>query len=259
MTLSAGVSSGANIILVTGNQTNSANLQSFLEDGGNNTVTTGLYDNVHLNPGDLTALNSADLVVIGRNTTSSVYTGSMAERTAWAGITANLWLASAYLSESDKWAWSTDAAPAENYSGDVTAPNMAVASHPIYAGVTPVAGSIGFAGESKYALVQDTFSLDVMGGSETLVSGGSTIGVRNNSANQHVIIAEFGAGTMTGDGDVFGANRLFFAVPEDFGNVATDALPMYANARDYILTIPEPSALLLGLAGMLPLLVRRRR
>lgn len=245
----------ASIILVTNNAVTDASLISFLEDGGKNTVSTGAYDDISNDAPSLSALNAADLVLVSRNTNSGDYASSASEKSAWAGVTSNLWLGSAFLAQSNRWAWSTSGTTYQTYNGDVTAPDASMAAHPIYSGVT--SAGAGVFGQDKYKLVSSE-SIPVMNGSYSLVSGGTMVGVRNSVGNEYGIIAEFEPGAKTGDGDTFGGNRLFFALPENFDNIHADALPMYQNALDYALAIPEPSSLLLGVMA-LGFFLRRQR
>lgn len=256
-------SEGASIALVTQDAARDADLIAHLEAAGH-TVSTGGYSALDTTPADIATLNSADLVLVSRNSNSGDYASNVDEVAAWDSLTAPVILGNAYISRSNRWSWVSTEAIQTDYGLDTSAPVGTSTTHPYYAGALPnedyltdPGASPPISGLMKY---RPSNSTDIPDGG-AVMGDGVTIGVRNNASLPNVYIASWNAGEMTGSGNVLGSDRVFYALPEDYSNFQPAGITIFDNIVNSTLGIPEPSSLMiLGLCGLAAAVgVRSRR
>lgn len=248
-------SQGANIMLATQDAARDADLIAHLESLGH-AVTTGSFSELDTTPADIATLNTADLVVVTRNTNSGDYASNAEEVAAWDSLTSPLVLGNGYISRNTRWSWVDTGNIQENYGLDISAPVGTTSTHPFLAGALPnedfltdPGASPAISGLMKY---RPSSSTDIPDGGGVM-GDGDTIAVRNNASVPNVYIASWNASEMTGSGNVLGGDRVFYALPEDFSNFQPAGITIFDNIVNSTLGIPEPSSLailsMFGLAG----------
>ncbi|MEJ6635891.1 MAG: PEP-CTERM sorting domain-containing protein [Akkermansiaceae bacterium] len=247
--------SAANIVLVTDFEaTTDVPLINFLTNAGHVvTATNQRYRS--LDATKIAELDAADLVFVSRSTDSTSYANNAAEVAQWDSVSSPILLGSAFLIRDSRWQW-VNSSSLGSYGGDITAPTVGAASHPIYDGLTPSSGSGFVPGNSKYLFT--TSGVDVETGGANLAGTGTLIGVRNNASFQYVLAAEFAAGSTTGSGNTLAGDRFFLTQPVTFSNHNANGLLMLENTVDY-LTVPEPSSVTMLLLGAAGFFSRRRK
>lgn len=227
-----------NVVLVTNSMDPTTGLDpayvNFLTNYRGYTVTTGVFDAIDTNATQLATLNAADLVIVSRNTTSGTYATTPQEIAAWDALTTPLLLGSAYISANNRWNWVGGTQQAD-YDGDISAPVGTTTVHPFFEGLSGDFGDlINFPPLSGIAKYDWTGSADIAG-SPTIMGSGEIIGVRNNPTAPNIIIAAWEAGGTTGTGNTLGSDRVFYALPEVFGNFRNSGVPILENILDSML------------------------
>ncbi|GAA5484757.1 hypothetical protein [Haloferula sargassicola] len=252
--LLVGAAHAASLVLVTGDAGRDADLVAHLESLGH-TVTTGAYGAIDTNPSEVAALNSADLVIISRNTNSGDYASGATEVAAWDSLTTPVLLGNAYIARNNRWSYVDTALIQADYGNDISAPSGTATVHPLFAGLTPnTIADPAISGLEKYSF---SSSSDIPDGG-TVMGDGMTIGVRNNISFQNVIVASWEAGGMTGSGNPLGSDRYFYALPEDFSSFDANGVQLLDNIVDATL-VPEPGAAVLTLTFFVAAGLKRRR
>ena len=249
-------SQSATITLVTGDVAREAPLIAHLEAQGHS-VVTGAFGALDTTASDVTALNSADLVIISRNTNSGDYASNATEVAIWDGLATPVLLGNAYISRNNRWSMVNTAAIQVDYGFDLSAPTGTTTVHPFFTGMTPnTIADPAISGLDKYSF---SVSSDIPDGG-TVMGDGMTIAVRNNASFQNVIVATWAAGEMTGSGNVLGDDRFFYAMPEDFANFDANGVRLLDNIVNTALgaPVPEPGTLALVIPAALGFLRRRR-
>ncbi|MBB5353172.1 hypothetical protein HNR46_003426 [Haloferula luteola] len=245
----------ASVVLVTQDTVRDADLITHLESLGH-TVTTGAYSALPDNPGDVSTLEAADLVIVSRNTNSGDYATDAAEVAAWDNLSTTVLLGNSYISRNNRWNWISTANLQLDYALDISGPVGTATVHPFYNGLTPtLIGDPAISGLEKYSFTVGAGS-DLPDGGGVLGSG-VTIGVRNNASIPNVILASWEIGGSTGSGNLLAGDRYFYAMPEDFSNFLPNGVQILDNI--VATAVPEPSILLLGSLIGAGWIVRRRR
>ncbi len=248
-------SQAASIVLVTDNTTTDANLITFLQGLGH-TVSGSNGEYQTLDAGKIQTLNSADLVIVSRTTSSNAYAGDAAEVAQWDALTVPLLLTNPFIARSTHWGWQTTTTLNPDYVNDITPPTIDAGAHPIFQDLAGTFDGLFYPGALKF---DPTASgglnvLDVMG---NMADSAVVLGVRNNTGTPWTIVAEFPQGAAIGEDRTLASQRMFLATLEgDFSNTSNVGRELYANTINYL--IPEPGSALLSLLG-LSLGLRRRR
>lgn len=211
---------------------------------------------------EITQLNGADLVIVGRANGSGEFQDN--NGAIWnSQITSPVIAMSAYIVRDNRMRWVAgndlpDSGPAKLRAGDP--------AHPIFDGVALDAGNV----------MVDDYNVMIDRGTSTNTSlpvGGSVIAWNPTVSTgdvQGVAIAEWPAGATIGGDQTLAGFRLLFnggsreadgaGVP-DAGvlDLTAAGQQLFLNAVDYTLAVPEPSSALLLAGGLLMLAARRRR
>jgi uncharacterized surface protein with fasciclin (FAS1) repeats len=200
-----------------------------------------------LDDAKIAALNAADLVIISRLSNSGNYDDG-AEVTQWNSITAPMLQLSAYLVRNSRWKW-MDTGTASNNTTD-TVMEVLDPTHELFAGVT-----LSTADPNDPNVVANLVSVidpnvgtgmtSFMG---TLDPGNGTL-LATAPASGMAWIVEWDKGVeyYDGAGQFAGGPRLYFAVgtqesgatPQGAWNLTAEGEIMFANAINYMLSIPS--------------------
>jgi hypothetical protein len=210
---------------------------------------------------DTAALNTFDLVIIGRSVNSGNYELD-AETAAWNGITAPMMITGGYVLRNSRLGFTTGTT-----IPDTTGPIRLTVnnpSHPIFAGIAldagntmvdPYADIVNFNGDVQRGISVNT---NPIAGGGTILA---TVGTAGDPAFGGMIIGEWPAGAMMGTSpsDTLGGPRLVFLTGAREANgdssetsglfdLSPAGQTMFLNAVNYI-AVPEPSTFaLLGIA-----------
>ncbi|MGF1656688.1 MAG: hypothetical protein ACFCU3_06875 [Verrucomicrobiales bacterium] len=156
--LGAASTNAANILIVTDNTGNEANYISFLQStaGGSHTVTASNTFSGSLSAGQITTLESYDLVIVSRNTNSTNYN----QPNQWNALNVPLLLHSAALSRNSRWSWFN--ADWNATTEDAQQLDISNSSHPIFDGVTTTGDVVSFLGTSLQLRISPTFRAYLM-------------------------------------------------------------------------------------------------
>jgi hypothetical protein len=235
----ANVGNAQNVVLVTNNTTAAGDegLINFLQNYRGYTVTTGLFNALDTTPADAATLNAADLVIVSRNTISGDYGGTAnpAELAIWDGLTTPLLMGNGYLTRTGAWNYVNAADQQVDFNGDISAPAGTTEVHPFFEGLSPdLEDLINFPPVSGIAKYDWTNSADIS--NSAVINGtGQIVGVRNNATTPNIIIATWQSGGTTGSGNPLGSDRVFYALPETFGNFRNSGVPILENILDTML------------------------
>jgi hypothetical protein len=194
----------------------------------------------------IAALNSADLVIISRNTNSGSYDNGDAVA-QWNAITTPIMMQVAHIMRSSRWKWLDTTNTAD------TVANMVAVKpgHPVFAGVTLDVNN-------EMSALLSTASLT----DHTDPGNGTLIAQRADNGGVWIVEWEAGQEFYPGSGQIAGGPRMFFASGgtgsnlDGLYNLTPDGEAVFLNAVAHM--IPEPATVcLLGL-GSLALLRRRR-
>jgi hypothetical protein len=219
----------------------------------------------------LAALNSMDVVIVGR----SVDSGHYQQETNWwnTQVTAPVMLMSGYVLRSNRLNYTTG-----NEIPDITGPTSLEAVQPGH----PIFDGIALNGSNETGTILDvvdngTVQRGTSINTDPIVAGGSLIArITGDDADPTTppggtVIAEWAAGATLGNGDVTGGRRLAFisgsremdgisSQTAGILDLSADGQAMFLNAVDYLATIPEPSSALLVLMSIVGAgLIRPRR
>lgn len=217
------------------------------------------------------ALNSYDLVIIGRSVPSGDYELD-AETAAWNGISAPTILMGGYILRNNRLGFTTGTTIPDTTNTVRLAVNNT--AHPIFAGIPLDGNNImvnSFAGIASYT---NNPQRGISVNTSPIATGGTvlaTVGTAADPTFGGMIIGEWQAGaTMaTSPADTLGGHRLVFLsgsreqgiTSEGAGiyDLTADGQAMFLNAVTYMAVVPEPSTYALLGIGALALLMRRRK
>ncbi|MDF3130536.1 PEP-CTERM sorting domain-containing protein [Kiritimatiellaeota bacterium B1221] len=215
-------------------------LNTYFEFGGADTLSFGSFTD-HTNPGTISTLTGADLIVFTRNTNSANFTGS-GESTFWNSLAAPIIMSSNLLLRDTRFGWANS--------------SSTTVGDPAGAETTLSAAGASFLGLT--AGDQDLFINGNQGMANTNTFGDGIIYGTDKNSPLGVGIVHWDAGDSAANGDVFGGERLFIGTNLSFTlNTAGDTA--FNNAIGTM--IPEPSSILMSLLGfgLVGLVVRRRK
>lgn len=230
---------------------------------------------------DVGLLNTFDLVIISRSVSSGHYQNG--ERSAaWNSVTAPTIELGGYPLRSSRMNY-TDGTTMVDSTGPISL-NVSNPSHPIFAGITldgdnNVPYTVGLVnalalkevnGKEIWTEVpQRGLSLNM----NNVVGGGTvlaTVATAEDPTFGGLVIGEWTAGSVMGNGDVLGGDRIVFLTgsreasgftggqASGIMDLTTEGQIMFLNAVDH-LTVPEPSSLALIIPGLSLLVWRFRR
>jgi hypothetical protein len=194
----------------------------------------------------IAALNSADLVIISRNTNSGDYDDGD-EIAQWNSLDTSVMMLVAHIHRSSRWKW-LNTTNTENTTANMKA---VLPGHPVFDGVSLDVNN-------EIAAILSTTSVT----NHTEVGNGTLIAERAD--NGGVWIVEWSAGQefYDGSGEIAGGPRMWFAAGQSGSgmdglyNLTPDGEAVFLNAVAYM--VPEPATIaLLGLGALA--LHRRRR
>ncbi|MFP6898992.1 MAG: hypothetical protein VCA38_20565 [Roseibacillus sp.] len=198
----------ANIVWITEN-TDAANPPSpddvgwtdLLTANGHAVVRRDVRD-LDVNPGAVTDLNAADLVIVSRDTNSGNYNNGGAggvEATAWNGLTSPLILMSSYLARSSRWKWFNNTGnPGHSGNMDVLDPG-----HAIFAGITLDANDEFTAIESG--------NVNLTGSPLASAGNATVLASAPNGGNIWIALFDAGVEFYAGSGQTPAATRMWFS------------------------------------------------
>jgi hypothetical protein len=215
-----------------------------------------------LGDADITQLNAADLVIVGRANGSGQFQDN--NGVIWnSQITAPVIAMSAYIVRDNRMKWVAGNDLPDSGPAKLRAENPA---HPVFAGVALDGTN----------MMMDDYNVMIDRGTSTntnLPVGGTVIAWNPTVSTgdvEGVAIAEWPAGAAIGGGQSLAGFRMLFnagsreadgaSVP-DAGvlDLTAAGQQLFLNAVDYTLAVPEPSSALLLSGGLLLLAARRRR
>ncbi|MBT3198739.1 MAG: PEP-CTERM sorting domain-containing protein [Phycisphaerales bacterium] len=244
-----------NVVYVTHTPDSMTQYTPFLEGifgAGNVNSTTGNFVNAHTDGAQQATLEAADLIIIGRQTTSGDY-AAVGEPEYWNALNVPILLHSAYLVRANRLYWLTGGQRGlTSDSLDIDAP-----SDPIMAGVTPVGGEVKIYGASVGYSISSEAGTGILG---TIVASDPAAG------DNDVVIARWDGTeanySSSSDKGGPGNRRIFFATPDSNDwlsvHMTADGKQMLTNSINY-LVVPEPATMSLLALGGLAILRRRRR
>jgi hypothetical protein len=223
---------------------------------------------------NLANINSFDLAIIGRSTSSNHFQQA-GETLFWnTGVTIPVITMNGYTARANRLGLETASTTPIDTTGDVHL-TVIDPSHPIFAGValdgtnTTVNPFAGVVLSPVDSAVQRGASVPV----DPIAAGGqilATIGTATDPAFGGFAIAKWspGATTSTAAANVLGGHRLaFIGGSREASGVNTetagiydlteDGATMFLNAVDFMLTVPEPTSATLLLLGMVAFALRR--
>ncbi len=201
----------------------------FLEDNGY--TVTRIITSVTPDAG---LLNTFDLVIIGRSTSSTHYQNAGA--TAWNGITAPMIVMNGYTTRNSRMGYTTGATVPDT-AGDVSL-TVNVPTHPIFAGIAlngnktmrnAFAGLADFNGTTERGISVNT---DPVAGGGTVLA---TVGTAGDPAQGGMMIGEWQAGAVMADGtaDVLAGHRLvFFSGSREHDGLTSEGAGIYDLTDD---------------------------
>ncbi len=226
---------------------------------------------------DTALLNTFDLVIISRSVDSGHYNNG-APADLWnTSVTAPTMILGGYILRNSRLNFTNGGNMPDTFvAGNATTETVSLTAdapgHPIFAGISldggnvmnnPFATEVSFLGTEERGI---SINNDALVGGGTLIAHipGLTPGT-----GPGMVIGEWSAGSVLGNGDVLGGDRLVFLTGsrEHSGlttngsgiyDLTADGETMFLNAVNY-LAIPEPSGAVLALLGLTGLAARRRR
>ena len=206
-------------------------------------VTHDIASGGTLTPAELTTLNGADLVIIGRSINSGHYQ-QLEETLAWnSQVTAPLIVMSGYIERNSRLGYTTGAT-IPDIAGNI---KLAVnnPAHPIFAGIALDGTNTmvnDFAGVAVSPVDGTTLQRGISVNTNPLNSGGTllaTVGTVGDPAFGGTIIAEWPAGATMSDGgaEMLGGHRLvFLGGSREANGVSSETAGIFdlsADARNY--------------------------
>lgn len=217
------------------------------------TINTGTYSG-----SGGSGAGAGDLIIFLRETDSGAYDEGT-EVTVWNNSEANMLMLNSFSTRSSRFGWfNNDTTTGITPTGSET--TVTAPADPLFNGVSVVGG------------MADIYTSPLASGDgglqsqQGLVSGTALA----TSSGGDVILARIAAGsawssTVGGQSGTHGADRIYFAAPEDqdagaLDSFTSDGQTLLNNSLIELglVAIPEPSAALLGGLGLLVLLRRRR-
>ena len=217
-----------------------------------------------LTPENISQLNAADLVIVGRAVNSSHFDNANGQ--LWnEQVTSKVLAMSAYITRNNRMGWQTG----NNVPDSGPTPLIAVdPAHPIFNGISFQGDGMTMTNDYNVMIDRGTTTIG-----DPLVAGATVIATNPSVANG-IAIAEWPAGTVVTD-DSIGAQtlagpRVFFAggsrevdqaalTTAGVMDLTADGQQLFLNTVNYAITIPEPSALALAGLGCSLLLRRASR
>jgi len=199
--------------------------------------TAGNY--TEISEGEKATLESADLIIVSRNTNSGNYATDVNEVTLWNSVETPLILLSGYLPRSGKWQWINSNTTQQDIVADLM--DVVAVDHPVFEGVTTEAidslNLVFAVDDTVNPLVTRIVGTDV--GNGTLLA--------REMAEGNIWIAEWDAGVTPYEGteQVLAGKRMYFMAGGGSGqeagimNFTEDGVTMFLNAVAYMLA-PEP-------------------
>jgi len=202
--------------------------------------TAGNY--TELTESKIAELESADMIIISRNTNSGGYATDVNEVTQWNSFEAPIIMMTGYIARSSRWEWIDSTATVE-YAPETFMDVVAV-DHPVFAGITTEAiDSLN---------IVDVIDETVDSGQNTFITaidvGNGTLLARRMD-DSSIWIAEWEAGVVCYEGStqVPAGKRMLFTAGGGGGQMAgsmnlnADGQTMFLNAIKYMLTPAGPS------------------
>ncbi len=227
----------ANIVWITEN-TDAANPPSpddvgwtdLLTANGHTVVRRDVRD-LDVNPGGVTDLNAADLVIVSRDTNSGNYNNGGAggvEATAWNSLTSPLILMSSYLVRSSHWKWFNNTGnPTHSGNMDVLDPG-----HAIFAGITLDAND-------EFAAIESG-SVNLTGSPLASAGNATVLATAPNGGNIWIALFDAGVEFYAGSGQTPAATRMWFSGgitnnnPKGAENFNADGETAFLNAVTFL-------------------------
>ena len=185
-----------------------------------------------LDADELVTLESADLIIVSRNSNSGNYATDVTEVIQWNSVPTPLILMSAYWCRNSRWLWINNMA-IDEYAHEVMM-QVVDSTHPVFEGIKPVGGLVDVIDETVNS-GQNTFILtnDV----------GNGILLAQREDNQAVWVAEWSSGVefYDGSGQIPAEKRMLFIAggggDQEAGslNLNNDGIKMFLNAVRYMI------------------------
>jgi hypothetical protein len=269
----AGGAPSANALAAGFTQAPDIGYTSLLTGAGHTVTRIQSIDDANLSA-TFSAINTYDLVIIGRSVASGHYQQAN-EATFWnTTVTAPLMDMSGYTLRNSRLGYTTGGTIPDT-TGPITL-TVAETSHPIFAGISLGAGNITVNPYADVATFMATLQRGISVNTDPLAGGGkllASVSAGADPAAGGTIIAEWNAGATMGTSPAttLGGHRLAFVsgsreadgvTSESAGimDLSADGKTMFLNAVNYMTTpVPEPATAGLLAVGAVALLLRKRR
>lgn len=216
-------SDAADVVFIQNNGSFNSGWTDLMTDLGHTVTGFGSYTDISGNPAQLSALQSADLIMFLRDTDSGNYDDSAAEISAWNGLNTPIILSNPYVSRNSRLKWTDNGSTPSTSGGTMTVTDPL---HPIFTGVTV---------DSSNQLVGSTGSVPAI---DVSSNNNGTV-LATNGSNSWITYWPTGTEYYSGAVQTAGAPRMFFGL----GNGTDESLTangelILDNAINYVLGNP---------------------